>query len=84
VAAYTLAVGVKGLQLAGLPIWIPDLFNGAALLLAVGLAAWRRTPGARRATLGRFIGLRPTARPPATAESGRPGLVQGVPGREHT
>ena len=44
VAAYVLAVGVKGLQLAGLPIWIPDLFNGAALLLAVGLAAWRRTP----------------------------------------
>ena len=47
VAAYVLAVGVKGLQLAGLPIWIPDLFNGAALLLAVGLAAWRRTPKAR-------------------------------------
>ncbi|MEE4545891.1 ABC transporter permease [Streptomyces sp. V4-01] len=47
VAAYTLAVGVKGLQLAGLPIWIPDLFNGAALLAAVGLAAWRRTPATR-------------------------------------
>ncbi|MEU3513360.1 ABC transporter permease, partial [Streptomyces longwoodensis] len=44
VAAYVLAVGVKGLQLAGLPIWIPDLFNGAALLTAVGLAAWRRKP----------------------------------------
>ncbi|MHA6758089.1 ABC transporter permease [Streptacidiphilus sp. PAMC 29251] len=43
-AAYTLAIGVKGLQLAGLPIWIPDLFNGTALLAAVGLAAWRRTP----------------------------------------
>ena len=40
VAAYVLATGVKGLQLAGAPIWIPDLFNGAALLLAVGLAAW--------------------------------------------
>lgn len=47
VAAYVLAVGVKGLQLAGLPIWIPDLFNGVALLLAVGLAAWRRIPGTR-------------------------------------
>ena len=44
VAGYVLAVGVKGLQLAGLPVWIPDLFNGAALLAAVGLAAWRRTP----------------------------------------
>jgi ribose transport system permease protein len=48
-AAYTLAVGVKGLQLAGLPIWIPDLFNGAALLAAVGLAAWRRAPSTQRA-----------------------------------
>ena len=55
VAAYVLAVGVKGLQLAGLPIWIPDLFNGAALLLAVGLAAWRRTPTTRKATLARFL-----------------------------
>jgi len=37
--AHLRAVGVKGLQLAGLPIWIPDLFNGAALLLAVGSAS---------------------------------------------
>jgi ribose transport system permease protein len=49
-AAYVLAIGVKGLQLAGLPVWIPDLFNGAALLLAVGLAAWRRTPRTRTRT----------------------------------
>jgi len=63
VAAYVLAVGVKGLQLAGLPIWIPDLFNGAALLIAVGLAAWRRTPTTRRAGLGRFLRLRPMAQP---------------------
>ncbi|MFK0170972.1 ABC transporter permease [Streptomyces sp. NPDC090306] len=52
-AAYTLAVGVKGLQLAGLPVWIPDLFNGTALLAAVGLAAWRRTPTARTSGRGR-------------------------------
>jgi ribose transport system permease protein len=44
VAAYVIATGVKGLQLAGLPIWIPDLFNGVALLLAVGLATYRRSP----------------------------------------
>lgn len=43
VAVYVLAVGVKGLQLAGAPIWIPDLFNGAALLLAVGLARYEAT-----------------------------------------
>ena len=55
VAAYVLAVGVKGLQLAGLPVWIPDLFNGAALLLAVGLAAWRRPPVTRREAILRLI-----------------------------
>jgi ribose transport system permease protein len=33
---------VKGLQLAGAPIWLPDLFNGVALAVAVGLARWRR------------------------------------------
>jgi ribose transport system permease protein len=44
---YVLATGVKGLQLAGAPIWIPDLFNGVALLLAVGLAKYQGT--ARRA-----------------------------------
>ncbi|MFE7422102.1 ABC transporter permease [Rhodococcus sp. NPDC057529] len=39
VAVYVLAVGVTGLQLAGAPFWIPGLFNGIALLLAVGLAS---------------------------------------------
>lgn len=37
-AVYVLGTGVMGLELAGAPIWIPDLFNGVALLLAVGLA----------------------------------------------
>lgn len=46
-AVYVLAAGVKGLQLAGAPIWIPDLFNGAALLIAVGMARYQRS--ARRA-----------------------------------
>ncbi|GJF33636.1 sugar ABC transporter permease [Kitasatospora sp. NE20-6] len=62
VAAYTLAVGVKGLQLAGLPVWIPDLFNGTALLAAVGLAAWRRTPGTRRIGPGLLRRAQPTTR----------------------
>jgi ribose transport system permease protein len=38
VAVYVLATGVKGLQLAGAPVWIPDLFNGIALLIAVGMS----------------------------------------------
>jgi ribose transport system permease protein len=52
-AAYTLAVGVKGLQLAGAPVWLPALFNGAALLLAVGLARYERTT-ARAAAIARL------------------------------
>ena len=43
VGVLVLAVGVKGLQLAGAPVWIPDLFNGAALLIAVGLSKYQRT-----------------------------------------
>jgi ABC-type sugar transport system ATPase subunit/ribose/xylose/arabinose/galactoside ABC-type transport system permease subunit len=84
VAAYVLAVGVKGLQLAGLPVWIPDLFNGAALLVAVGLAAWRRTPSTRRNRLSRFIGSRPADLRPARAERGRPALSQSAPVSEPT
>ena len=44
-AVYVLDVGVKGLQLGGAPTWIPDLFDGAALILAVGMARFqRKTP----------------------------------------
>ncbi|GGA64855.1 sugar ABC transporter permease [Pseudoclavibacter endophyticus] len=54
IAVYVLAVGVKGLQLMGAPGWINDLFNGVALLLAVGLSRMertaRRTGAIRRAT----------------------------------
>ena len=43
VAMYVLAVGIKGLQLAGLPRWVNDLFYGLALLLAVALSQWEKT-----------------------------------------
>jgi ribose transport system permease protein len=39
IAIYLLATGVKGLQLAGAPVFVNDLFNGLALILAVALAA---------------------------------------------
>lgn len=39
VAIYLLATGVKGLQLAGAPSFVNDLFNGLALIIAVALAA---------------------------------------------
>jgi len=45
IAIFLLATGVKGLQLAGAPGYISDLFNGAALIVAVALAA--RTRGRR-------------------------------------
>ncbi|WP_432824945.1 ABC transporter permease [Dactylosporangium sp. CA-092794] len=44
VAVYVLATGVKGLQLAGAPVWIPELFNGVALLLAVAVTRLRKSP----------------------------------------
>ncbi|GAA4728518.1 ABC transporter permease [Nocardioides endophyticus] len=42
-AVYVIAAGVKGLQLAGAPVWIPDAFNGAALLVAVAMATFKRS-----------------------------------------
>jgi len=47
VSVYVLAAGVKGLQLWGAPIWIPDAFNGFSLLLAVGLAKFQGGDGYR-------------------------------------
>lgn len=40
IAIFLLATGVKGLQLAGAADWVTDLFNGAALIIAVGLSLW--------------------------------------------
>jgi ribose transport system permease protein len=54
IAVAVLAVGVKGLQLAGAPVWIPDLFNGAALLLAVGMSKYQRT-ARRSAAVARIL-----------------------------
>jgi ribose transport system permease protein len=42
IAIYLLAAGVKGLQLAGAPVYLNDLFNGLALIVAVALAARTR------------------------------------------
>lgn len=38
VSVYVLATGVKGLQLAGAPVWLPYLFNGIVLIVAVALS----------------------------------------------
>lgn len=43
ISVYVLATGIKGLQLIGAAPWINDLFNGVALLAAVGLSQWEAT-----------------------------------------
>lgn len=39
-AVYFVAVSVNGLTLLGADTWVSDLFNGAALLIAVSIAVW--------------------------------------------
>jgi ribose transport system permease protein len=60
-AVYVLGVGVTGFQLAGAPVWIPDLFNGLALILAVGLAKFEGRPNGWRSVATLFK-ARPTRR----------------------
>jgi ribose transport system permease protein len=53
IAIFLLATGVKGLVLAGGSLWITDMFNGVALIAAVGLAVFfqrRRVAAANRRT----------------------------------
>jgi ribose transport system permease protein len=51
-AVYVLATGVKGLELVTGVQWLNDMFNGVALIVAVGFAVWRQRSAAsrRRAT----------------------------------
>ncbi len=66
VAIYVLATGIKGLQLVGAPAWIPDLFNGVALLAAVGVAMHQRVSRRPEGKRGwHFPGRR---QPPAVEE----------------
>jgi ribose transport system permease protein len=47
IGGLVLAVGINGLTLAGAPFWVPNVFNGGALLIAVSLSVLsrrRRTP----------------------------------------
>lgn len=57
IAVYLLATGVKGLQLAGAPIWVGELFNGIALLVAItvaGMAERRAATGKGRRQSGQL------------------------------
>ena len=50
IALLLLAIGVKGLQLMGNQLWVTDLFNGLALLVAVSAAVLgaKRIPKRKR------------------------------------
>jgi ribose transport system permease protein len=48
IAIYVLATGVEGLQLVSGQEWLADMFNGVALVAAVGLAVNRRDRSGRR------------------------------------
>src|SRR6185437_3076094 len=47
-AVYLLATGVKGLVLMGAAVWVPEMFNGFALLVAVGAGGFQRWVRIRR------------------------------------
>jgi ribose transport system permease protein len=67
IAMYVLAAGVKGLQLAGAPVWVPDAFNGAALLIAVAVAKYKGAVGRSRfSAINRIL---PSRRRPESARA---------------
>ena len=71
-AVYTLAIGVKGLQLtfASGVYWITPLFNGVALVVAVGLAS-RRVAAVRRLRRPPGHAREPPPNPPAAEPAAR-------------
>jgi ribose transport system permease protein len=47
-AMYLLAMGANGLKFMGAPFWVDDVFNGVALVVAIGLAKIGRRAQLRR------------------------------------
>ena len=70
-AAYVLSVAVSGLQQLGAPFWVQPVFNGAVLIVAVGLSGYAariKATRARARQLARISDGGPQSRP-ASAES---------------
>jgi len=42
IAVYFLATGINGLSMLGIPLWVTNVFNGVALILAVTLSQFAR------------------------------------------
>lgn len=77
IAVYLLGTGVDGLQLVGGKLWITDVFNGAALIIAVSSALiGDRLRGGN--VVSRLFKRRPT--PPATMESPTSLGAEATPG----
>jgi ribose transport system permease protein len=66
-AVFLLATGVKGLVLMGAETWVPDLFNGVALILAVGISSVQRRPGQWRRRAARLRGRKEPPGPLSSA-----------------
>lgn len=82
VALYVLATGVKGLQLAGGQYWVSEMFNGVALIIAVGVAI--SAQDRRRSLLSRLrFGRRRTAGS-GEPDPGDPEASKSEPGLDAT
>jgi ribose transport system permease protein len=57
IAVYVLATGVRGLQLVTTVQWLNDMFNGVALIVAVGFAVWRQKKASNRRAAERSRGV---------------------------
>lgn len=70
-AVAVLAVAVAGLSQLGAPFYVEPIFNGAMLILAVGLAAWMTRRREQRLAAAEAERRRATGPPPEAGEAGR-------------
>jgi ribose transport system permease protein len=74
IAMFALATGIKGLQLETGVQWLPDMFNGVAVVIAVSFAVWRQT-AVRSQRRRQALGEMSAAAEGHDAEPGEPGRV---------
>lgn len=73
IAVYLLATGVKGLVLMGADVWVPDLFNGLALIVAVGLSGIQRREKLKKTAPA---SKEPATLPPNLGPTTEPGVAR--------
>ncbi|SHK02071.1 Branched-chain amino acid transport system / permease component [Pseudonocardia thermophila] len=72
IAAYALSVAVSGLQQLGAPFWIQPVFNGAILVVAVGLSGYAARVKAARARARQLARIDSAHRPQPPGEEPGP------------